>query len=48
MIRNCEHYLRIGAKVPLVEIVATLKHAPRDERLAHGRRIIHSTAWRII
>ena len=31
---DLEHYLRIGAEVPTVEIIRTLKLAPKEERLA--------------
>lgn len=35
---DLDHYLRIGAEVPTVEMVARLKRAPREERLAAWRK----------
>mmetsp|Transcript_17859 Transcript_17859/g.37312 ORF Transcript_17859/g.37312 Transcript_17859/m.37312 type:complete len:90 (-) Transcript_17859:46-315(-) len=35
---DLEHYLRIGAEVPTVEIVRELKAAPKEERLARWKK----------
>ena len=35
---DLEHYLRIGAEVPSVETIETLRHAPREERLVAWKK----------